>query len=423
MQHQIPIAQSGPNGVEMAAAVSTCIRCGFCLPACPTYAVTGNESDSPRGRILLIKEVLEGGLSVADAAEHLDSCLGCLACEPACPSGVSYRDLLSPYRASAIESSSPANRAWGQRARSFLTRHTVPYPNRFRWAARSGQFAKWLGPLVPAALRPMLELLPDRLPSAAPLRTVYPAIGPRRYRVALLAGCAQRVLAPEINLASIDLLTHAGVEVLVPAGQGCCGALSWHVGDRPAATKFAAANLAAFDRERIGDVDAVLTTAAGCGSGMHEYPAILRGTAHEPAAVSLAGSVVDVSVFLDKVAERLQFVAPENVRRVAMHDACHLANAQGVREPPRRLLARVPGIEIVDVGQSQWCCGSAGTYNIEQPAMAAELGRRKAAVVLATGADVVVSGNIGCLTQLQKHIESPVRICHTMRFLRECLAK
>jgi glycolate oxidase iron-sulfur subunit len=238
--------------------------------------------------------------------------------------------------------------------------------------------------------------------------------------VALLAGCAQQVLDPDINTATIDVLTRNGVEVLVPAAQGCCGGLAWHTGDLAAARAFARRNLDAFP----ADVDAILTNAAGCGSAMHEYHLVLCGTPDEARAEAFRHRVVDVSVFLERLG--LRELPPIGApHKIAYHDACHLANAQGVRREPRALLRRIPGLDIRELADAHLCCGSAGTYNLDQPAIAISLGEKKAQAVIATGADTVVSGNIGCLTQLRVHLarlSSPIRIRHTMQVLRDAYA-
>jgi len=275
-----------------------------------------------------------------------------------------------------------------------------------------------LGPLVPKVLRPMLELAPASVPPAVKLARVTPARGERRARVALVAGCAQQVLDPDINIATIEVLARNGVEVIVPDAQGCCGGLAWHTGDRRAAQDFARRNLDAFP----ADVDAILTNAAGCGSAMHEYHLILRGTPDEVRADSFRKRVVDVSVFLTRLGLRETPRGSGRPQKVAYHDACHLANAQGVREQPRNLLRVIPGLQLCEVANAHLCCGSAGTYNLDQPAPAASLGAQKAAAVLATGAEIVASGNIGCLTQLRAHLEksgSPVHVRHTMQVLRD----
>ncbi len=415
MLHAIKPQQHGPLGEPMAHAVQACVHCGFCLAACPTYSELGQEMDSPRGRIVLMKQVLEGTLPAAAAAPHIDRCLGCLACEPACPSGVPYRDLISPYRA-VVQEKLP--RTFGEKLRRWLAAQTIPHPARFRLALRGAKLGRALGGLVPAVLRPMLALAPREVPPAVSLPAVTPAQGVRRARVALLAGCAQQVLDPDINVATIEVLARNGVEVLVPAAQGCCGGLAWHTGDLPAAQAFARRNLDAFP----ADVDAILTNAAGCGSAMHEYHLILKGTPDEARAEALRKRVVDVSVFLSKLGLRETPAGSRAPSVVAYHDACHLANAQGVRAEPRGLLRAVPGVELRELPNAHLCCGSAGTYNLDQPAIADSLGAQKAQAVIATGATVVATGNIGCLTQLRTHLEklgSPVRVRHTMQVLRD----
>ena len=418
MLHAIKPNEHGPLGEPMAKAVETCVHCGFCLAACPTYHELGQEMDTPRGRIVLMKQVLEGSLAASAAQVHIDRCLGCLACEPACPSGVPYRDLISPYRAQ-VQQQLP--RTTMERLRRWLAAQTIPFPARFRLALRGAKLGRALGGLVPAGLRPMLAMAPARVPEAVVLPAVSPAKGERRARVALLAGCAQQVLEPDINLATIDVLTRNGVEVLVPAGQGCCGGLSWHTGDLPAAQAFARRNLDAFPE----DVDAILTNAAGCGSAMHEYALILRGTPDEARAEAFRHRVVDVSVFLARIGLREMPAGGTGVV-VAYHDACHLANAQNVRTQPRELLRAIPVLELKELANAHLCCGSAGTYNLDQPEIAASLGAQKAQAVMATGATVVATGNIGCLTQLGAHLQklgSPMRVRHTMQVLRDAYGR
>jgi len=418
MLHEIPTDQHGSLGKAMTHAVETCVHCGFCLAACPTYQELGQEMDSPRGRIVLMKEVLEGKLAWAAAQPHVDRCLGCLACEPACPSGVPYRDLISPFRAVA---QSKFQRSFGEKLSRWFSAQTVPYPSRFRAAATIGRMGRRFSPLLPASLKPMLELLPAQLPPKQTWPEVSPARGERRVRVALLAGCAQQVLDPDINTATIEVLTRNGVEVLVPRAQGCCGGLAWHTGALDAAQEFARRNLAAFP----DDVDAILTNAAGCGSAMHEYHLILAGTADEASAEKLRHRVMDVSVFLHKLGLREKPNGNGQSLKVAYHDACHLANAQNVRREPRELLRAIPGVELYELNNAHLCCGSAGSYNMDQPVIAASLGAQKAHAVAATGATVVASGNIGCLTQLRLHLarlSSPVLVRHTMQVLRDAYA-
>lgn len=415
MLHDIKPEQHGPLGPEMTKAVSTCVHCGFCLAACPTYRVLGQEADSPRGRIVLMKEVLEGTLALEDALPHLDPCLGCLACEPACPSGVPYRDLISPFRSLA---ETKRKRSLSDRFQRMLTQMTLPYPSRFRLAAWSGHLVKPLSPIIPKSLRVMLDLLPPHLPARQSWSEINPAIGERRARVALLTGCAQSVLDPDINTATIEVLNRCGVEVVVPKSQGCCGALSWHVGNLSQAQAFAKKNLDAFPT----DVDAIVTNAAGCGSGMHEYHLILKGTEQEQQANEFRARVCDVSLFLDRLGELPAIPDRGRRMRIAYHDACHLANAQGVRAQPRRLLRLIPGVEVCEIADAHLCCGSAGTYNIDQPEIASALGAEKVTNVLSLQPDIVATGNIGCMTQLATHLSkqgSDLPVRHTMQVLRD----
>jgi glycolate oxidase iron-sulfur subunit len=414
MLHTIKPPEHGPLGEPMAHAVQACVHCGFCLAACPTYHELGQEMDTPRGRIVLMKQVLEGALPASAAQVHIDRCLGCLACEPACPSGVPYRDLISPFRA---EQEKNFTRTTGERLRRWLAARTIPFPARFRTALAFAKLGRVFRPLVPRVLRPMLDLAPASVPPAVSLSAVTPAHGERRARVALLAGCAQQVIEPDINVATIEVLARNGVEVVVPATQGCCGGLAWHTGDMEAARAFARRNLDAFP----ADVDAILTNAAGCGSAMHEYHLILRGTPDEARAEAFRKRVVDVSVFLAKLGLR-EKPRGGTAQTIAYHDACHLANAQGVVREPRALLRAIPGVELKEIANAHLCCGSAGTYNLDQPAIAASLGKQKAEAATATGASVVATGNIGCLTQLRAHLAtsgSKVRVRHTMQVLRD----
>ncbi len=290
MQHAIPLDELGAQGPAMADAIGSCVHCGFCLPTCPTYVTGGEEPHSPRGRIFLMKDVLEGSVGLEEALAPIDSCLGCQACVTACPSGVEYGELITAFRAHA-----EPRRPLAERATRALAAHTLPYPRRFRAAARLGRLA----PKV-AALRPMLDLLPDRMPKARPLPAVFPAEGARRARVALLAGCAQQVLDPDIGWATLRVLARNGVETVVPRGQGCCGALAMHGGRAAQARRLARRNLRAFPE----DVDAVVANAAGCGSGMREYGLLFAGEPDEEQARELAARVVDVSAFLDELGLR-----------------------------------------------------------------------------------------------------------------------
>ncbi|WP_018111498.1 glycolate oxidase subunit GlcF [Thermus igniterrae] len=407
MQHRIPVETLGKEGEVMAHAIEACVHCGFCLPTCPTYVVLQEEMDSPRGRIFLMKEVLEGNLPLEEALPYLDRCLACQACVTACPSGVPYGELIAAFR---LHTEEKRHRYPLERAFRLALLRTLPHPERFRPLAALGVGLKpLLKPLpLPKALRAPLELLPERLPKEAPYPEVYPAKGERKARVGLLLGCAQRVLRPSINEATLRVLQENGVEVVLLREQACCGALNLHAGDKEGARALARQNLKAFR-----EVEYVVTNAAGCGSGMKEYPLLFLGEPEEEEARRLAAKVKDLTVIL----EALGFTPPPpppRPLRVAYHDACHLAHAQGVREAPRRLL-KAAGVEVLEPKEWELCCGSAGTYNLFQPEIAAALGQRKAANLKATGAELVVTGNIGCLTQIQAHLDLPV--LHTAELL------
>ena len=407
MQHNIPSEKLGPLAQPMTEAIESCVHCGFCLPTCPTYVVLGEEMNSPRGRILLMKETLEGTLNLEEALPYLDPCLGCVACVTACPSGVQYGGLITAFR---MEAEPKRERTLMDKALRKVILETLPYPWRFRMAARLGQLAKPFQGVFNGRLGDMLGLLPNKVPKAQPLPEVYPAEGQRRARVALLAGCAQQVLAPDINWATLRVLAKNGIEVVIPKAQSCCGALAAHTGVASQAKMFARQNMKAFPK----DVDAILTNAAGCGSGMHEYGLWLKGEPEEQEATAFSKRVKDVSVFLAE----LGFHSPKPLRKplkVAYHDACHLAHAQGVTLPPRQLLGSIEGLTLLDIAEAELCCGSAGTYNLEHPDIAKALGQRKANAITSTGAQAVATGNIGCLTQLQNHLTVPVY--HTMQVL------
>jgi len=408
MQHRIPVESLGPQGETMAGAIAACVHCGFCLAACPTYKVLGEEMDSPRGRIFLMKEVLEDSLGQEEALPYIDRCLGCQACVPACPSGVAYGELLISFRAHTEEH---RRRRPAETLARFLALKTLPFPRRVRLAASLGRLARPFRNLFPSQLRAMLELLPGRLPAQQSLPEIYPAKGPRRARVALLAGCVQQVLAPEIHQATLRVLAENGVETIIPRDQACCGALSMHTGAAEQARAFARRNLRAF-----AGVDAVLTNAAGCGSGMKEYALLFKGCPEAEAAEAFARRVQDVSVFLDELGLEAPPALPRPLK-LAYHDACHLAHAQGVQASPRKLLRSIPNLTLVEIPEGDLCCGSAGTYNLDQPAIARELGQRKAQNIFATGADAVATGNIGCMTQIRAHLPKGVRVMHTMEVM------
>ena len=396
----------------MARAVESCVHCGFCLPTCPTYATLGEEMDSPRGRIILMKSALEGDIEIEDTLLYIDRCLGCMACVTACPSGVQYSELLNPFR--ALTNKKRSRSASSTLARR-VVRETLPHPSRFRRAANARVLAAPLRRFLPSSFAAMLELLPDHLPSQAdPLPPVHPAVGPRKLRVAMIAGCVQQVLAPNINWATLRVLASNGIEVVVPQDQGCCGSLMTHTGEDETARTLARALIKVLPK----DVDAVITNAAGCGSGMKEYGLLFKSTPEEDEARALAAKVRDVSELLAE----LDIEPPPlpHPVKLAYHDACHLAHAQNIVDGPRQLLQAISNVTLIEIPEAELCCGSAGTYNVEQPALAGAIGERKANHIIATGADAVAAGNIGCMVQIATHLarqEKPIPVLHTIEVL------
>jgi glycolate oxidase iron-sulfur subunit len=417
MQHAIEVSELGPQGPAMVAAIERCVHCGFCLSACPTYKVLGEEMDSPRGRIYLMKEALEGNLPLDEMLPYVDRCLGCVACVTACPSGVEYGELLAPFRAQAEPK---RRRPVVDRIARTMINQSLPAPEVFRMAALTGNLVKPLRALLPDKLAAMLDLLPEEVLPLDELPEVVPAQGTRRARVALLAGCVQQVLSPEINRATIEVLARNGVEVIIPKGQSCCGSLALHTGEQRMARSLARRNFGLFPE----DVDAIITNAAGCGSGIHEYGLLFTGTAEVDAARRFAEKTCDITVFLDRLGVIAPPPWPEELT-VAYHDPCHLAHAQRVTQPPRRLLAAIPNVRVVEIVEGELCCGSAGTYNLEQPELARALGRRKAEAILASGATMVATGNIGCMTQIEVHLAQlgrPLPVLHTVELLARAYA-
>ena len=418
MQHNIPIQKLvetiGSQVENMAQAISACIHCGFCLPVCPTYQVLNEEMDSPRGRIYLMKAALEGELTIQEAMPYIDRCLGCLACVTACPSGVEYGELVTPFKAHARQ---VVPEPLLERVQRTLINQTLPYPQRFRSAAALGRIAKPIRDALPGELQAMIDLLPDRLPPARPLPRRMPAEGRRRARVALLAGCVQQVLAPEINWATLRVLAKNGVEVVIPDKQGCCGAILIHTGEDEKARQLARQNMRVFSV--LEDIDAILTNAAGCGSGMKEYPMLFAGLEDEAQVGEFVARVKDISEFMFELG-LIETPALPQPLRVAYHDACHLAPAQKITEQPRRLLNAIPNLTLVEVNEVSMCCGSAGSYNLEQPEIADLIGKRKAQNILDSGAEAVVMGNIGCMVQIRAQLQSAGKmlpVFHTIELL------
>lgn len=396
----------------MATAIEKCVHCGFCLAACPTYSLLGEEMDSPRGRIYLMKNVLEERLSAEDAQPYIDRCLGCMACVPACPSGVEYGDLLVSYR--GLQEATRQRPPLDALARK-LVMETLPYPKRFRLAAQTGALGKALLPALPAAFASMLSLLPEKLPPPLPLPPVLPAQSQLRGKVALLPGCVQQALAPGINYAAAQLLAANGVEVHNPPGAGCCGSILLHIGAEEKARELARRNFT----QLPADVDAILTTAAGCGSGINDYELLFKGEHDAERAAAFSDKVMDFSVYLAELGMQ-EPAGFDSERRAVYQDACHLLHAQAIQDEPRALLSQIPNLRLLPIADAGMCCGSAGAYNIDQPVIAAELGQRKIESILAAEPDVVVSGNIGCITQLRQHLArqgNPLPVLHLAELL------
>ncbi|MGH3321487.1 MAG: (Fe-S)-binding protein [Streptosporangiaceae bacterium] len=403
--------------------IDDCVHCGFCLPTCPTYLLWGEEMDSPRGRIYLMEEGLDGEALTDAMVSHFDACLGCMACVTACPSGVQYDRLIEATRAQ-VERRHPRSRT--ERLLREVVFATFPYQRRLRVlrgplrAYQRGGLARLvrrtglLDRLSPS-LAAMESLAPDLGP-APRLPERVTARGPRRATVGMLTGCVQGAFFPEVNTATARVLALEGCDVVIPRTQGCCGALSLHAGREQEAAGFARRAVETFER---AGVDTVIVNAAGCGSAMKEYANLLRDDpTWGPRADELAGRVRDLAEFLHELgpaAER--YPLPMTV---AYHDACHLAHAQGIRAQPRSLLGDIPELTVREIAEPDICCGSAGVYNILQPEPARELGDRKTANVLATGADLLTTANPGCLMQIAstaKRRGKPVATAHIAQVL------
>ena len=405
-----------PDTAVSNQVLRTCVHCGFCTATCPTFLLLGDELDSPRGRIYLIKDMLETGRPASEqVARHVDRCLSCLSCMTTCPSGVHYMHLVDHAR-TYIERT--YRRPWHERLLRGVLGATLPSPARFRLSLLAARVARPLGPLVPGRtmlaqrIRAMLRLAPTRLPSrgVAERPGVHPADGPRRARVALLAGCAQQVLAPEINAATIRLLNRLGVEVVVRAGSGCCGALNHHMGQHAAAMELARSNIAAWSLEEL---DAVVINASGCGTVVKDYGFMFRSEP-EPwphRAEKVSALACDISEFLTRIGYAPTSEAPGLT--VAYHAACSLQHGQNVRDEPKALLRRA-GFTVVEPAEPHICCGSAGTYNLLQPAIAESLRARKLHNLGATQPDLIATGNIGCITQLSG---GGLPVLHTIELL------
>jgi len=401
-----------------------CVHCGFCLPTCPTYLVTGQEMESPRGRIYLMDMAARGEIPLDEAfGTHIDTCLGCVACVTACPSGVQYDKLIEAVRPQVERN---VDRGALDRLFRFLIFVVFPYPARLRVAALFGALYQRLGlrallhrsglaRRLPSRLRALEGLMPDvgvrTMFRSLPERT--PAQGPRRLTAGMLAGCAQRVFFGDVNAATVRVLAAEGCDVVVPRTSQCCGALSIHAGYEDDGLARARRTIEAFEAQ---DVDVVVANVAGCGSSMKEYAHLLRDDAeYRDRAAAFSAKVRDISEVLAELPARAQRHPVQ--ARVAYHDACHLANAQRVREQPRQVLATIPGLELVPVAESDVCCGSAGIYNLVQPDTAEEIGRRKGRHLTAALPDLVATANAGCLLQIRRHLDRGVAVVHPVQLL------
>jgi glycolate oxidase iron-sulfur subunit len=403
-----------------------CIHCGLCTASCPTYVETLDENDSPRGRIYLMRAVADGRLGFSpDVRNHLNRCLDCRACESACPSGVHYGQLIEPFKVAVTRATPKPERAgWLER---LIVQHLFPYPGRVRLALLPARLSQKLGLLdlaektglvriLPGTLQRMLAMLPRLTGSSGRLGEVLPPVGPKRATVVLFLGCVADAMFPETNAATARVLQQNGCEVLVPRGQVCCGAIHYHAGQEDPAVALARTNMHAIDLDRV---DAVISNAAGCGAMLKEYGHLVpKDDPDHALALKFASKVKDISEFLVALGP----VAPRYrvERKVAYHDPCHLCHAQQIRSQPRKLLELIPGLEVVPLEESELCCGAAGTYNLSQPEMSSRLGVRKLVNIEATGAEVVATGNVGCILQIGRKIKErgkPIEVVHPIDLL------
>jgi glycolate oxidase iron-sulfur subunit len=426
MKTEFSVAQlADPDIAEADKILRACVHCGFCTATCPTYVLLGDELDSPRGRIYLIKEMLEKDQApTPEVVKHIDRCLSCLACMTTCPSGVNYMHLVDQAR---VRIEKDFTRPLIERMLRSALAWILPQPTWFRASMRLAALARPLAALLPASKRSaipslmrrieaMLALAPARLPAPGPAAgSTFPALGARRGRVALLQGCAQQVLAPRINQAAIGVLTRHGIEVVLVKDEQCCGALTHHLGRDGDALARARNNIAAWRAEaQHGGLDAILVTTSGCGTVIKDYGYMLREDR------DFAGSAAEISALAKDITEylagiELQSVKPENAGIVvAYHSACSLQHGQRITQAPKELLSK-SGFVVKDVPESHLCCGSAGTYNILQPDIATRLRDRKLANIATVKPDMIAAGNIGCMMQIAGGTSVPV--VHTIELL------
>jgi glycolate dehydrogenase iron-sulfur subunit len=418
MQTNFTSAQlADPHVAESAQIVRTCVHCGFCTATCPTYVLLGDELDSPRGRIYLIKEMLEHDRpATAEVVKHIDRCLSCLACMTTCPSGVHYMHLVDHAR---VHIERTYRRPLVDRAMRAVIAWVMPYPTRFRLALAMARLAKPVAPLFDAIgltrVGAMLRLAPVKLPPRPKQNgRVFPAEGPRKGRVAILKNCVNPVLAPQINEAAIRLLTRHGIEVVLVADEGCCGGLVHHMGKDDRALAQARHNIDVWTHEieRAG-LDAILVTASGCGTTLKDYGFMLRT---DPIYAGKAAKVSSIAKDVTEYLVNLDLGPPQGTTGliVAYHSACSLQHGQNITREPKELLAKA-GFVVKDVAEGHLCCGSAGTYNILQPAIARRLAARKAANIERIEPDIIATGNLGCMVQIGQATAIP--IVHTVELI------
>jgi glycolate oxidase iron-sulfur subunit len=402
-----------------------CVHCGLCTASCPTYVELGNENDSPRGRIYLMRAVTDGRLELTEGVRrHLELCLDCRACETACPSGVQYGKLIEPFRVAMEQTGEGPKKStdWFHR---WILFGIFPYPDRMRAALAPARLAQWLGlvwlaerlglfRLLPLRLRQLVDMLPPPRKTEPPLPEFLPAKGTRRAKVALFTGCVADVLFRSTHWATARVLQENGCDVLIPRNQACCGAIHFHAGSSDPARNLADQNISAFP---LDEVDAVIVNVAGCGAMLKDYGHHWHDERQKERAL-FAGKIKDINEFLDE----LGLVPPKGeIHAVATyHDACHLGHAQKIREAPRRLLAQIPGLQMRELPETELCCGAAGTYNLTEPEMAGRLSRRKLANIAKTGAHVVLTANAGCLLQIGREARQqgqPLWVAHPIELL------